>query len=203
MCGILILSGFIYDAGKKFNNNINSATEVYFFQPNDRAIERHATPVTDIVLGADQMRNLLIAKYITEYFYATPDTSDVTRRKEGRSSLYRMSTRSVFSAWLTGVAPEIERLAQSHALRTVSLVSVRPDADNNYWIVEYELKTWRTPNNFAIVPDIERGTMYLGINYAPGMRDIMNKTSVEDYLESGGDPAAVFKFIVIDVASHD
>ena len=53
------------------------------------------------------------------------------------------------------------------------------------------------------MPDIERGTMYLGINYAPGMRDIMNKTSVEDYLESGGDPAAVFKFIVIDVASHD
>ena len=67
---------------------------------------------------------------------------------------------------------------------------------------EYELKTWQTPNNFAIKPVVNRGILYLGINYAPGMRDKMGKKSVEDYLESGGDPAAVFKFIVIDVASH-
>ena len=196
MCGALVLTGVIYDTGAKTTIN------TYFFQPDDNAIRRPGVPVSDLTLGADKMRERLIAKYITEYFYVTPDMSDVTRRREGRTSLRRMSLRDVFNTWLQKVAPEIEDLAKNRALRTVSLISVTPDTNNKYWIVNYELRTWRAPNNFASAPDITRGTIYLGINYAPGMRDTVGKQSVEDYLESGGDPAAVFKFVVIDVASH-
>lgn len=197
MCGALVLTGVIYDTGSK------TTIDTYFFQPDDNAIRRPGVPVSDLVLGADKMRERLIAKYITEYFYVTPDVSDVTRRREGRTSLRRMSSRDVFNAWLKNVAPEIEDLAKNRALRTVSLVSVAPDTNNKYWIVNYELRTWHVPNNFASAPDITRGTMYLGITYAPGMRDTVGKQSVEEYLESGGDPASVFKFIVIDVASND
>lgn len=197
MCGALVLAGFIYDTGSK------TTIDTYFFQPDDNAIRRPGVPVDDVVLGADKMRERLIAKYVTEYFYVTPDMSDMTRRREGLTSLYRMSARPVFNAWLKNVAPEIEELANSRALRTVSLVSLTQDTNNKYWIAEYELKTWQTPNNFAIKPVVNRGILYLGINYAPGMRDKIGKKSIEDYLESGGDPAAVFKFIVIDVASHD
>lgn len=196
MCGALVLTGVIYDTGAKTTIN------TYFFQPDDNAIRRPGVPVSDLTLGADKMRERLIAKYITEYFYVTPDMSDVTRRREGRTSLRRMSLRDVFNTWLQKVAPEIEDLAKNRALRTVSLISVTPDTNNKYWIVNYELRTWRAPNNFASAPDVTRGTIYLGINYAPGMRDKVGKQSVEDYLESGGDPAAVFKFVVIDVASH-
>lgn len=196
MCGALVLTGVIYDTGAKTTVN------TYFFQPDDNAIRRPGVPVSDLTLGADKMRERLIAKYITEYFYVTPDMSDVTRRREGRTSLRRMSLRDVFNTWLQKVAPEIEDLAKKRALRTVSLISVAPDINNKYWIVNYELRTWRAPNNFASAPDVTRGTIYLGINYAPGMRDTVGKQSVEDYLESGGDPAAVFKFVVIDVASH-
>ncbi len=196
MCGALVLTGVIYDTGAKTTVN------TYFFQPDDNAIRRPGVPVSDLTLGADKMRERLIAKYITEYFYVTPDMSDVTRRREGRTSLRRMSLRDVFNTWLQKVAPEIEDLAKNRALRTVSLISVTPDTNNKYWIVNYELRTWRAPNNFASAPDVTRGTIYLGINYAPGMRDTVGKQSVEDYLESGGDPAAVFKFVVIDVASH-
>lgn len=197
MCGALVLAGFIYDTGSK------TTIDTYFFQPDDNALRRPGVPVDDVVLGADKMRERLIAKYVTEYFYVTPDMSDMTRRREGRTSLRRMSSRDVFDSWLKNVAPEIEELANSRALRTVSLVSLTQDANNKYWIAEYELKTWQTPNNFAIKPVVNRGILYLGINYAPGMRDKIGKKSVEDYLESGGDLAAVFKFIVIDVASHD
>ena len=196
MCGALVLTGVIYDTGAKTTIN------TYFFQPDDNAIRRPGVPVSDLTLGADKMRERLIAKYITEYFYVTPDMSDVPRRREGRTSLRRMSLRDVFNTWLQKVAPEIEDLAKNRALRTVSLISVAPDINNKYWIVNYELRTWRAPNNFASAPDVTRGTIYLGINYAPGMRDTVGKQSVEDYLESGGDPAAVFKFVVIDVASH-
>lgn len=197
MCGALVLTGIIYDTGSK------TTIKTYFFQPDDNAIRRPGVPVDDVVLGADKMRERLIAKYITEYFYVTPDMSDMTRRREGRTSLRRMSTRDVFDSWLKNVAPEIEDMTQNRALRTVSLVSVAPDTNNKYWIVNYELRTWRTPNNFATTPETKHGTMYLGVRYAPGMRDTVGKQSVEDYLESGGDPAAVFKFVVIDVASHE
>lgn len=197
MCGALVLVGVIYDTGAK------TSIDTYFFQPDDNAVRRVGAPVTDTVLGPDVMRERLIAKYITEYFYVTPDMSDVTRRREGRTSLRRTSSRDVFDMWLKNVAPEIEELAQSRALRTVTLKSVLPDTNKKYWIAEYELKTWRTPNSFDTTPETTTGTIYLGINYAPGMRDVIGKQSVEDYLESGGDPAAVFKFVVIDVASHD
>ena len=153
MCGALVLTGVIYDTGAKTTIN------TYFFQPDDNAIRRPGVPVSDLTLGADKMRERLIAKYITEYFYVTPDMSDVTRRREGRTSLRRMSLRDVFNTWLQKVAPEIENLAKNRALRTVSLISVAPDTNNKYWIVNYELRTWRAPNNFASAPDVTRGTI--------------------------------------------
>lgn len=202
MCGALIFAGFIYDTGNIFNQNTNSAKDVYFFQPDDNTARRPGVPVTDTVLGASKMRDRLIAKYITEYFYVTPDIADVTRRKEGRTALRRMSVSDVFNAWLKNMAPEIEGLAKSHALRTVSLLSVTADTNERYWVAEYELKTWYAPNNFDVTPEITRGTIYLGIDYAPGMRDTVGGMPVGEYLEMGGDPVAAFKFIVIDVASY-
>ena len=196
MFGALVVAGVIYDTGAK------TTIDTYFFQPDDNANRRPGVPVTDVALGANKMRDLLISKYITEYFYVMPDLSDVQRRREGRTSLSYMSTSNVFSAWLENVAPQISELAASGALRTVSLVSVTPDANNNYWAVEYELRTWRVPNNFNIKPEITRGTIYMAIIYEPDMRKTVRNRPVEDFLESGNDPAAAFRFGVIDVASH-
>lgn len=197
MCVALVLSGLIYDTGEKVS------VDTYFFQPGDTASMRFEDVLSDSDVGVNAMRERLIAKYITEYFYVTPDVTDITCRKEASTSLARMSTRAVFTTWLEKVAPELEKMAQDRMLRTVSLLSLVQDTNKQYWIAEYELKTWRTPNNFSVSPDISRGTLYLGINYAPGMRDVVWGTSVEEYLETDGDPAAAFKFIVIDVASHD
>lgn len=197
MCVALILSGFIYDTGEKIT------VDTYFFQPGDTATMRIDEVLSDGELGADAMRERLIAKYITEYFYVTPDVTDIARRKEARTSLARMSTRAVFADWLEKVAPELESMAQNKALRTVSLLTLTQDVNKQYWIAEYELKTWLKPNNFAASPDVSRGTLYLGVIYEPGIRDEVRGSSVQEYLESGGDPAAAFKFVVIDVASHD
>ena len=197
MCVALILSGFIYDTGEKIT------VDTYFFQPGDTATMRIDEVLNDKELGADAMRERLIAKYITEYFYVTPDITDISRRKEGRTSLARMSTRAVFADWLEKVAPELESMAQNKALRTVSLLTLTQDVNKQYWIADYELKTWLKPNNFAASPDVSRGKLYLGVIYEPGIRDEVRGSSVQEYLESGGDPAAAFKFVVIDVASHD
>ena len=202
VCGALVFAGFIYDTGNTFNENTNSAQDVYFFQPDDNATRRPGVPVLDTVLGASKMRDRLIAKYITEYFYVTPDMTEVTRRKEGDTALKRMSASGVFDTWLKNIAPEIEALAKSRALRIVSLLSVTADTNDGYWVVEYELKTWHTPNNFDVAPEITRGTIYLSIFYEPGMRDTVGGESVTEWLETGGDPAVAFRFGVIDVASY-
>ena len=47
MCGALVFAGFIYDTGNTFNENTNSAQDVYFFQPDDNATRRPGVPVMD------------------------------------------------------------------------------------------------------------------------------------------------------------
>lgn len=197
MCGTLFLAGAIYDAGQK------TTIDTYFFQPDPNYTRRPGVPASPDDLGGDKMRDHLISKYITEYFYVTPITSDIEHRMSGNTSLRRMSTATAFETWLTNAAPEIQTLADSRALRTVSLISAEQKPGEKYWTVTYELKTWTTPNNFSVAPDISRGILYLDIAYEPGMRKSVGKTSLEEYLESGNDPAAVFRFGVYDIATQE
>ena len=67
---------------------------------------------------------------------------------------------------------------------------------SKYWVVNYELTTWEKPNDFSIQPTVTRGTMYMDISYEMGMIDNVNIDVLHNYLEEGGDPAAVFKFRV-------
>lgn len=204
MCGALVVSAAIYDSAAK------TEIDTYFFQPDDSFLRRPGVPASPEDLGVNNMRERLIAKYITEYFYITPDVIDVERRMSGATSLYRMSVRTVFNAWLENIAPEIKSMAESGVLRTVSLIDASfesrfdgPMTRGEYWRITYELKTWHKPNNFSVIPETTRGVLYMALNYAPGMREVIGNRTVEEYLESGGDPAAVFKFIVIDVASNE
>ena len=193
----IVLSGFIYDTGRK------ATVETYFFQPDDNSARRPGVPASPADFGDENMRDLLIAKYITEYFYVTPDISDLERRKAGRTALVRMSTPSSYQTWLTTTAPEIEELASGGALRTVSLVSASKRENNKYWEIKYELKTWPKSNNFSVLPTVTNGILYMDILYEPGMRTQINQKGIDQYLESGGDPAAAFRFKVLDVESQN
>ncbi len=197
MCVALFFAGAIYDAGKK------TTIDTYFFQPDANYARRPGVPASPADLGADKMRERLIAKYITEYFYVTPDTSDIEHRMSGDTSLRRMSTATAFETWLTTAAPEIQSLAGARALRTVSLISAEQKPGEKYWTVTYELKTWHTPNDFSVAPDVSRGILYLDIAYEPGMRQSVGKASLEEYLESGKDPAVAFRFGVYDIATQE
>ncbi len=197
MSGAIVLSGFIYDTGQR------ATTETYFFQPDDNVARRPGVPASPSDLGDVSVRDLLIAKYITEYFYVTPDLSDFERRRAGRTALVRLSTASSYQTWLETSAPEIEKLAGQGVLRTVKMISASQRPNEKYWEIVYELKTWTVPNDFSVAPTISRGILYLDILYEPGMRTQINNKSINHYLESGGDPAAVFRFKVLDVASQN
>lgn len=196
MGGVLMLAGAIYDTGNK------TTVVSYFFQPDDMPFRRPGAPespedVDNAFPGANVMRNKLIQKYITEFFYVMPDMDDFNRRFEGRTALRGMSYASAFAKWQEVVAPEIQKMIEARQMRTVSLVDVIP-ADE-FLRVNYQLKTWLRPNDMESEPEISYGTIYMNMVYEPGMREEIRGMTKEEWLESGMDPAAVFRFIVYDV----
>lgn len=198
MFGALLLSGAIYDTGNK------ATVDTFFFQPNNLFYQRPGDLKSINDLSADQLRNMLLNKYITEYFYVTPDVEELTNRMEGKTALRKMSARKVFTYWFENVAPEIEEMTNQRMLRTASLVSVTPvPGSDKYWRVEYELKTWEKPNNLALSPVVTRGVLNMEIVFRQKLKEEINGRPIEYYLESGQDPVAVFGFGIQDITIQE
>jgi hypothetical protein len=199
MFAALCLSGAIYDAGQKMT------IDTYFFQPNAYYAHRVGVPDTPDSIGSDAMRNMLIERFITEYFYVIPDVNNIAQRTDPKTSVLRIMARSnVYQEWITKVVPVLKQMAEEKKLRTVAVtnVSAAPD-QKNYWIVEYEFVTWEKPNDFSVPPIITNGQLYIQLIYEDGLREMLRKKPVEVALESGIDPAAVFKIRVDAVSSYE
>lgn len=195
----LVVTAAVYETGNK------GTVETYFFQPNDLSFHRPGDLFNVADLTEDQIRNMLLNKYITEYFYVTPDIDELERRKSGRSAIARMSTAKVFDKWMESVVPNLEEMAQKNMMQTATLLSVKPQAGSNqYWQVDYELKTWSQPNDLSANPTVTHGTMYMNIFFAPGVREqFQNQADVTKYLEAQGDPAALFRFGILDITTQE
>ncbi len=190
----LCMAGAIYDAGR------GMVVEPWFFQINNLSSMRIGVPASVADIGDAKIREMLIRKYVTEYFYALPDITNITQRMNGDTAIYKMSTSNVFTDWQNGEAQVIKSLAEDRAMRLVFIDGqvYKPDG-SNYWIVPYRLVTWPAPNDFSSSPIVTRGQIFLDIYDEPGVRPDMGKLSINEYLERGYDPAAVFKFRVTDV----
>ena len=185
------LVGGIYDAGS------NQKIYPFFFQPNNLSSQRPGVPQTPEYIGETQFMDLLVRKYISEYFYAAPDTENIARRTKADSALALMSSTAVFDEWYTNEAAIIQQLAENKSMRIAKVIDkIYQPNGSKYWVVNYELTTWEKPNDFSIQPTVTRGTMYMDISYEMGMIDNVNIDVLHNYLEEGGDPAAVFKFRV-------
>lgn len=207
MFASLFFAGAIFDAEQKTN------IETYFFQPNFEFKKRPGVPPNHKEIGESALRNRLISKFITEYFYVIPDVNNVKQRTSLNSQLYTMTypNVNVFNKWKETIAPEIERMASEKKLRSVSVISTTQEpATDNFWRVDYETKTWETPNDLNEEPKVEQGTIFLKIlfeteefriNY-PHPTKAGKKINMEQYLEGDGDPSLVFRFKVKDAATY-
>ena len=192
--GTLYFTGAIYDAGR------NMVIRPYFFQPNFLSEYRPGTPKTQADIGDSKFMDLLVKKYINEYFYASPDPENIAKRLRNNSIIAKLSSQKVFNEWEKTEGEIIKDLAEKKALRIARVLDeIYKPSNSDYWVINYELKTWIKPNDFSIVPETERGTLYMKILYEPGMRDDVNLELIHEYLENGNDPAAVFKFRVIEL----
>lgn len=198
MFGALFLAGAIYDTGNK------ATVDTFFFQPNNLFYQRPGDLKSINDLSAEQLRDMLLNKYITEYFYVTPDLAELANRTDGKTALRKMSAPKVFAYWLENIAPEIEEMTNQRMLRTASLVSVTPvPGSDKYWRVEYELKTWGKPNDLALSPVVTRGILHMEIVYRQKLKEEINGRPIEYYLESGQDPVAVFGFGIRDITTQE
>lgn len=198
MFGALFLAGAIYDTGNK------ATVDTFFFQTNNLFYQRPGDLKSINDLTADQLRDMLLNKYITEYFYVTPDATELANRIDGQTALRKMSTPKVFAYWLENIAPQIEEMTKMRMLRTASLVSVTPaPGSDRYWRVEYELKTWNKPNDLALSPETTNGVLHIEIFFLKQLKEEINGRPIEYYLESGKDPVAVFRFGILDITTQD
>ncbi len=201
MGGMVFVAAAIYDSGEK------QIVEPFFFQPDSLSSRRIGRPITPEELGVDIVRRRLIRRFVSEYFRVYPDVEDVKHRSDVMGALRRMSSNAVFAEWQDGPAQEIQQMAEKKMLRLVKW----PDTPNNeniikrpgsdYWEVHYELHTWDTPNDLSKSPTITPGVVFLQILEESGIPEgIIEDFGVHNFLDDGGDPAALFKFMVTSIA---
>lgn len=188
------LSGAIYDAGSKLT------VDTFFFQPLNLSSQRVDAPEDPAQMGETRIRDILIKKYVSEYFYVHPGMADIAARMQQGSPMYYLSTPDVFSQWKSGEAQNIQRLAEKNAFRTATVVGeILKPADSDYYVAEYELHTWGRPNDMSAAPVVTRGRLHLALQYESGIRESLLRRGIHRHLAGGGDPAVMFKFRVTAV----
>ena len=183
MLGWVVVSGAIYNIGNRLHQT------PHFFSVNALALQRVDEPKTLTELGDLTIRDMLIKKYVTEYFYVIPDTQNVEQR------IKRHKTQPAWQEWMEKQSDEIMKLAKDGAMRTVYVTDIK-NGDAGYLIVDYELKTWFTANDMSEVPTTTRGWLYMAIEYVPGVDESFENLNI---LEGKRDAAYAFKFYVRDI----
>jgi len=195
--GAIYVAASIYDQSDKF------VVEPYFLRTSVQSSDLPGLPKSLSEVGKRKMRDWLIQKYVTEYFYIVPDEENIDRRTVARYNppMYIMSSPAAFREWTENIVPEMRKMAESGVRRTVTVFNeiFKPD-QSDYWRVDYELKTWYNPNDMSESPEITRGTMYLDIGtdmHVGQIGDVKQPIdNVQEALRHGIDPAVVFVFTV-------
>lgn len=201
MLGLLFFSGAIYDAEKKYT------VETFFFEPNSQSARRITPPVSASNIPDKVLRELIIRRFVNEYFYVIPDIDNANKRQIFRNTdgtqtaLWGLSANSkkVYTEWAETVAPGIIELAHQNALRIVEVTGIS-ESESGHLVVDYVLKTWTKPNDVLALPELTTGALYLDIEKQP----IRVKQSQEalDRLQNGVDPVSAFTFEVLDVVQQ-
>ena len=189
--GMVCTVAIVYDTANKVD------VKPYFFRISQSV--GAPQPVSEI--GARKVRDWLVQKYVTEYFYIVPDAQNMADRvgRSGKSMIYYMSSNKVFQDWVKNVAPTMQDLADQGVRRTVRVFDeILTSETNDYLRVDYELQTWYKPNDMTENPTLERGTLYLQLANTD-FQVYPDIQGVRDWLLRRGDPAAIFSFQVNDV----
>ena len=189
----------------------------YIFQVNNSATLR-VGPMQEIKdVAANDLRNRLIKKYVTEYFKVIPGEENPTERQ-----ILQTLGPIAFEQWQNGEAKTISSMSAKKMFRMVRIpkdgiatitkmknpnYDTKELAERVYYSVRYYMYTWKTPNTMDEQPTEEQGTLYIEAKFKPGIKDDIeydgHKYNVRKYLETGLDPAGLFKFEVTNVGNKE
>ena len=202
MLGLLFFSGAIYDAEKKYS------VDTYFFEPDSQSARRVLPPASVDSIPSKMLRNLIIARFVNEYFYVIPDVNNAEKRTEFEDvdgkvtalwGLVPTGKKMVCKNWAKNVAPEIKQLAEKMALRMVRISKIS-ESESGHLVIEYELRTWYNPNNPMAKPVVTNGELYLSVTSDPVRME--QTEEVLQRLKEGVDPVSAFKFNILDVVQN-
>lgn len=201
---IIVLCALLYRANER------SSVKSYIFQMNNFASQRvgELQDINDI--SAEDLRNKLIRKYVSEYFKVIPDETNV----EDRSVLYELSTSAAYKQWQKGEAKIIAKMSEKNMFRIVhvyddGIATLNRPAGYNYndeivqpiyYSVRYYTETWTEPNKMGTEPINEQGVIYIEAAFQPGIKDNIN---VQKHLQQGKNPVELFKFKVTNVGNKE
>nr|MCR4918024.1 hypothetical protein [Alphaproteobacteria bacterium] len=122
----------------------------------------------------------------------SPIAQDMERHHE---TLRLLSSPAVYNAWKNNMMQQLNTMSSSGFYRQIT-VSDDIVKLGDFYLLEYELKTWTKPNNMSANPDITHGKIYLKIGSYTGdiYDDPESIQQIPEYLNSGADPAPAFNF---------
>lgn len=201
---IVVLVALVYRANER------SSIKSYIFQVNNMANQRvgELQDINDI--SAEDLRNKLIKKYVSEYFKVIPGEQNV----ENRSVLYELSGYDAYKQWKNGEAQTIAKMSAKNMFRIVhvyddDITTLNRPVDYNYtdeierpvyYSVRYYTETWTETNKMATEPIKEQGTIYIEAIFRPGIR---KDKDVQKYLQEGKNPVGLFRFEVTNIGNKD
>jgi hypothetical protein len=200
LAGIAVLGAKIFDASRP---ELGFSVKPVIFQPANLSRDRIEKPIALSDLSDDYVRNNLIRKFAHEYFDILPDTGDMVRRRRTDSALARMSDEALFKEWDQKFASDMEKLALQNIMRRIVVRDISKPAGSEYFLVKYDVLTWDVANDITRDPQAETDkTMFIRLNFEKNVRQRLSngkKFDVKKHLESGADPATIFRFKVLEV----
>ena len=201
---IVVLAALLYRANERMS------VKSYIFQMNNYANQRvgELQDINDI--SAEDLRNKLIKKYVSEYFKVIPGETDV----ENRPILRGLSYEVAYNQWRNGEAKTIAQMSAQNMFRIVHVYDDgiatlnRPSGysytdtvpEKIYYSVRYYTETWQEPNKMDTLPKKDQGTIYIEATFKPGILDYID---VQDYLQSGQNPVGLFDFWVTNIGNKE
>lgn len=200
-----ILASLIYRACER------SSVKSYMFQMANNSNQRVGMLQNLDDISANELRNKLIKKYVAEYFKVIPGDNSNTNRL----TLERMSGPNAFDYWKKTESKKIYEMANQNMFRIVrvhddgiaaynKIENDKGESEGVYYKVRYYMSTWMNSNTLETEPVYDQGTLYLEIDFKPELRETIKtkKYSIRDYLQSGNNPAVLFKFRVLNIKEN-
>lgn len=187
----IFLTVLIYNANKQIS------IETYIFQMDNNSLQRPGPLENMNKISPETVRNKLIQKYVAEYFKVLPVENNINQE----TNIEKLSSKEVYSQWMTGEANTIKDMAQHKMFRNVWVdpVNILPTKDPDLFEVHYATRTWQESNNMAAPVVDYFGTVLLQVSFEPGLRQNVDIKSIRKMLEKGGNPAILFKFRVENI----